>query len=238
MGAYIAFIVFMVTSCATNTKSLKFSESEVKFIPAEAFQKVLSSTSENEAVKIWAKGISGSVEVKGFEGQDYVIVKDERNKKEMNLPINDILEIEHIWRFKKQNTSRKKHKGETAEAVGEFLIFAPLIPVAIGMMPILEVTGLDAKENAKDESKAGLVYRGMLKEDLRVYVGEPKNKYLCKDINFGDYEVWIYGKDQVLSGGRELYIDLDDNTVYYNSVRIPFEEMGDKKRNNCSLVVQ
>ena len=238
MGAYIAFIVFMVTSCAMNTKSLKFSESEVKLIPAEAFQKVLSSTSENETVKIWAKGISGSVEVKGFEGQDYVIVKDERNKKEMNLPINDILEIEHIWRFKKQSTSRKKHKEETADAVGEFLIFAPLIPVAIGMMPILEVTGLDAKENAKDESKAGLVYRGMLKEDLRVYVGEPKNKYLCKDINFGDYEVWIYGKDQVLSGGRELYIDLDDNTVYYNSVRIPFEEMGDKKRNNCSLVVQ
>lgn len=233
MGAYIAIIVFMVTGCATNTKSLKFSQSEVKLIPEETFQKVLSSTSEDETVKVWAKGVSGSVEVKGFEGQEYVIVKDERNKKEMDLPINDILEIEHIWRFKKQNTSIKKHKGETAEAVGEFLIFAPLIPVAIGMMPVLEVTGLDAKKNAKDEAKAGLVYRGMSKEDLRLYVGEPKEKYLCKN-----NEVWIYGKDQVLRGGRELYIDLDDNTVYYNSVLILFDEMGSKTKDNCSLIVE
>jgi len=238
MGAYIAIIVFMITGCATNTKSLKFSHSEVELIPVEAFQKVLSPMSENETVKVWAKGVSGSMEVKGFEGQDYVIAKDEHNKKEMNLPINDILEIEHIWRFKKENTSRKKHKGETTEAVGEFLILAPLIPVAIGMMPILEVTGLDAKKNSVDEKKAGLVYKGMSKEDLRVYVGEPKDKYLCKDIYSRDYEVWIYRNDQVLRGGRELYIDLDDNKVFSNHVRIPFDEMGDKKRHNCSLIVQ
>jgi hypothetical protein len=237
----IAIFVFMLTGCATYTKSLKFSQSEVKLIPTVAFQRVLSTTSENEKVKVWAKGVSGPAEVKGFEGQENVIVKDERNNKEMNLPINDILEIEHIWRFKKQNTSGYKHKGDSVGAVAETLFYVPIAPVAVGMWPLMRALGLDAVKNDKDESKARLVYDGMSKEDLMVYIGEPKEKYFCNDKYnkyIGDYEVWIYGKDQVLRGGRELYINLDDNTVFYNNVRIPLEDMGDKKRNNCSLIVE
>ena len=226
----------MVTGCTTTTTSLKFSQSEVKLIPAIAFQKVLSPRSANETIKVWAKGISGPAEVKDCEGQQYVIVRNERNKKEMKLPINDISEIEHIWRFKNSNNFGNKYKGNTTGAVAETVFYAPMVPVAIAMSPVLRVSGLDAKKNAEDKSKAQLVYEGISKNDLLTYIGEPKEKYLCSPKEKNRWskkeEVWVYRKDQVLRGGRSLFIDLDNGQVYYSSYDTSFF----KNRKNCSLI--
>jgi hypothetical protein len=235
-AACIVIISFMLTNCATTSTSLKFTQSEVKLIPVVAIQKVLSPASTNETVKVWAKGISEPAEVKGCEGQKYVIVRDERNKKEMKLPINDITEIEHIWRYKKSNSFGSKYKGNTAGAVAETAFYAPMVPVSIAMWPVLRISGLDAKKNAEDNSKARLVYEGISKNDLLTYIGKPTEKYLCSPKEQNRWskkeEVWVYRKDQVLRGGRSLFIDLDNGQVYYNSYDTSFF----KNRENCSLI--
>lgn len=164
--ANVAVIVFLVTSCATHTHSLKFTQSEVKRIPAVALQKVLSPTSTNETVRVWARGVSGPAEVKSFEGQQSVTVKGEGNENDKKLPFNAITELEHIWRSAKPKTFVGEQEPNSATAVTESLIYAPCIPAAIATWPFLRASGLDALKNDEDKSKARLVYEGMSKKDL------------------------------------------------------------------------
>jgi len=212
--------------------SLKFTQSEVKRIPVVLLHKVLSSVAMNETVKVRAKSFDGPAEVKGFEDQEFVIVTGERGK-EIKLAISEITEIERIRRIKRAANSHEKTGSNTAEAVGETLIYTPLIPVAIVTWPVLGISGLDAGKNAEDNWKARLVYEGMTKEDLRAYVGEPKEKYHCKAKGrSGDGEVWIFEKDLVLRGGRALFIDLQKGKVYHNSYHTSFF------KDDCSLITQ
>jgi hypothetical protein len=234
LATCIVIIGFMVTGCATTTTSLKFTQSEVKLIPIIAIQKVLSSNAMNETVKVNASSIDGPAVVKGYEGLKYVIVTDKRGK-EIKLAISEITKIERVRRIKKPDNSPEKGESNTTEAAAEILIYAPLVPVAIATWPVLRTLGLDAGKNAEDNWKARLVYEGMSKEDLRVYVGEPKEKYYCeaKDRS-GDYEIWVYEKDQVLRGGRALFINFDKGEIYHNSYHTSFF----KKWDNCSVITQ
>lgn len=228
-AAYIVIISFMVTSCATTSPSLKFTQSEVKLIPVVAIQKVLSPASTNETVKVRAKNVNGPAEVKSFEGQECVIVTDEHHGKEVKLPISEITEIEHIWRIKRPANSGGKHQANSAEAVGESLIYAPMIPIAVSTWPFLRMMGLDEKKNSRDREKALWIYGGMNKDVLRESIGEPKHRYLCKSENSRDrFEVWSYENDQVLRGGRFLFLNLDKGKVYFSSWRFPSWA-------NCSL---
>jgi hypothetical protein len=188
----------------------------------------------NETVKVNATSIDGPAVVKGFEGQKYVIVTDKRGK-EIKLATSEITKIERVRRIKRPDNSPNKGESNTAEAVAETLVYAPLVPIAIATWPVLRTSGLDAGKNAEDNRKARLVYEGMSKEDLRAYVGEPKEKYHCeaKDSS-GDYEVWVYEKNQVLRGGRALFIDLEKGEIYHNSYHISFF----KKWDNCLLITQ
>lgn len=228
--AYIVIIAFMVTGCATTSTSLKFTQSEVKLIPVVAIQKVLSPGSMNETVKVRAKSVYGPAEVKGFEGQEYVIVTDERHGKEVKLAISEISEIERIRRF--TVTSAGKHQGNTAEAVVESLIYVPLVPLVV-TRPFFRAAGLDAENNAEDNQKAELAYSGMSKEDLKTYVGEPKEKYYCEAKGRSKaHEIWVFEEDKVLRGGRALFVNLESDKVYHNSYHISFF------KDDCSLMTR
>jgi hypothetical protein len=217
----------MMTGCATT--SLKFTQSEVKLIPVVSLPRVLLPGSMDETVKVKAGSLQGPATVKSLDGQGYVILNDDHNGKEVKLPLSEIVEIERIRRTKK---SKDGYHGSTGEAVGEALIYAPLIPVAVVSWPFLRVMGLDAVKNSEDDKKALLVYGGMSKEDLRTYIGEPKEKYYCEAKGkSGAYEIWVYRKDQVLRGGRSLFIGLGKEKVYFTSYLLPSQD-------GCSLTTE
>ena len=140
-----------------------------------------------------------------------------------------------IRRIKTPADSGKKNGSGTADAVGETMIYAPLVPVAIGTLPFLRAMDLDAGKNDQDEEKARLVYEGMSKNDLIKNIGEPKEKYHCEAKNgSGIEEIWVYNKGEVLRGGRALFIDLGKGVVYYNSYDTTFFKNSDWL--NCSLI--
>jgi CRISPR/Cas system CMR subunit Cmr4 (Cas7 group RAMP superfamily) len=231
-AASILLAAFLVSGCATTTTSLKFTQAELKLVPVVAFQKVLSSGAMNETVEVNARSIDRTAVVKGFEGQNYVIVTDKRGQ-EIRLSISEITEVERIRRIKRSDTSSKNGESNTAEAVGETLIYAPLVPVAIAMWPALRASGLDAGKNAEDNRKARLVYEGMSKEALKTYVGEPKEKYYCEAKGRSKaHEVWVFEEDKVLRGGRALFVDLESDKVYHNSYHISFF------KDDCTLMTQ
>ena len=231
-AVYVLSIVILINACSTTTDSIKFTQSEVKQIPSLALEKVMSSRFSNETITIKAKGLDGTGIVKGFADQEYVIVTD-KDQKEVKVKTSDITEIQRIWQRTVPEDSSKKTKVSTADAVGETLIYTPLIPVAIGTAPFLRVMGLDALKNSEDEEKARLVYEGMSKQDLIQAIGEPMEKYHCTPKNAnGSIDIWVYGKEQVLRGGRALFIDSDKGTVYHNSYDTTFFK--DSQWLNCS----
>jgi len=164
--------------------------------------------------------------VNGFEGNEYVVVRDAHGN-DAKIAINEISEIDRITQLNRP-TSAQKGLGSTAQDVGETLIYAPLIPVAIASWPLLRAMGLDEKRNSKDREKALLLYGGMTKQTLRESIGEPKERYLCQDKNSGDIlELWRYEKDKVLRGGRFLFLSPEEGKVIFASFRFPNWE-------NCS----
>ena len=144
-------------------------------------------------------------------GQEDVIVADTQGQ-EVKIKIAQITEIQSIRQIKVE--PREKTTKENAEEADEALIYAPLIPVAIALWPFLRAMGLDAGKNDEDKEKAMRAYGGMSKEDLITYLGEPIEKYHCDD-KYGGQEVWVYKKDQVLRGGRALFIRLAEGKVYH-----------------------
>jgi len=220
--ASILFASCIVSGCATHTTSLKYTQSELKLVPPIAIEKVLSSDATNVTVRVRASSIDGSAVVKGFEGQKYVLVADDQGQ-DIRLATSEITEVERIRKIKKPASSSAKSEASTAETVGIFLIYAPLIPVAIASWPALSAMGLDAHKNAEDAQKAKFVYRGMSKEDLNEYIGEPEEKYYCEAHGGREAEeVWVFGKDKVLRGGRTLFINLKSGTVSHNACPTSF----------------
>ena len=231
---YAVSVTLLVTGCATTTTSLNFTQSELKLVPIIAFHKIMSSQSMNETVTVRAESLDGAAEVKGFVGQKYVIVTD-MDEKEVKIRIADITEIERIRKIQTPTNSREEKGSGAADAIGETLIYAPLVPVAIGTWPFLRAMGLDAKKNAEDKEKARLIYEGMSKKDLMLNIGEPKEKYHCEGKNgSGAEEIWVYEKGQVLRGGRSLFINLNKGVVYYNSYDTTFFKNSDWL--NCSII--
>jgi len=226
----VVLIAIMTTGCATNTSTIKFNQSEIRLIPTVAMPRVLSSNATNETVKIKARHINGSMDVKRIEGP-YVIATDKHGN-EMKLTTSEITEIERIrW----INRPKPSGKNKTTEAIGETLTYAPLIPVAIVSIPFLNAMGLDAKVNAEDNEKSRLVYEGMSKEELETYIGKPKEKYYCDNRRgYPANEIWVYEKHQVLRGGRALFINLEKNKVYHNSYGVSFF----KNKDTCSLITK
>ena len=189
--------------------------------------RVLFSSLPNEEVRIKAKHIHGSMRVASIE-EAYITTIDQHGNG-IKVPINEITEIKRLRWF---NASSKV---EHTEAIGEALIYAPLIPVAIVVTPFLKAMGLDAQANAQDSEKSHLVYVGMSKEELETYIGKPKEKYYCSNkTGQPSDEVWIFEPHQVLRGGRVLFIDLESNQVYHNAHHASYI----KSNHTCSLITK
>ena len=235
--------IMLVSGCATTHKpnwektaygSWQFSHAELEKLPIISLRNILSSVSETENEKVQilvrAQDLEGVAEVKRIAGQEDVIVADPHGQ-EVKIKIAQITRIQSIRRIKVK--PYKETTSDVAEASAEFLIYAPLIPIAIASRPFLGAMGIDQQKISDDEGKAMMAYGGMSKKDLITYVGEPAEEYYCESKQ-GGFEIWVYEKAQVLRGGRALFIDLDDDAVYNTSVNTTFFK--DSDQFNCSLL--
>lgn len=238
---FIVAVVIMQVGCATVKRpywkqtsygSWNFSNSEVKKLPDISLRNILSKVSltHNQRVQVLVKiqNLDGIMDVKKIADQNHIIVTDAEGK-EIEVRLAKITEIQTVRWIKinpKGNTKRNAAAG-TVEA----LSYAPIIPLAIATWPFLKALGLDAGKNAADNGKALMAYGGMSRKDLLTFIGKPLQKYYCKSKN-GDYEIWIYRKDQVLRGGRAIFISLDKDNVYNTSYNTTFF----KQSKNCSVI--
>jgi len=232
-------IVALITfGCASTTPDWKrttygtwnFSQAEVEMLPRISILNILSSISESETQKIEifvkARNLDKISKVTHLEGQENIYVRD-ADGNEVKINIAQITEIQSIRQIK--ITPRKKTTGEAAADLGEGALYAPTVPVAIATLPFLSAMGLNAGKNDEDKGKAQLAYGGMSKDELTTYIGEPDEKYHCKN-KYGGNEVWVYKKGQVLRGGRALFIGLNDGKVYHTSHNTTFF------KDSCSLM--
>ncbi|MBN2332422.1 MAG: hypothetical protein JXO49_12610 [Deltaproteobacteria bacterium] len=232
-------VVILLSGCATtktpywkNTSygTWEFNSAEIKKLPDISLRKILSLASVNPGEKVQilvrAQNLDGIAEVKQIAGSEDVIVTDLQGQ-EVRVKIAQITEIQSRRQIRVM--PKGKTTDEAAEEAAEALTYAPLIPIAIATWPFLRASGLDEGKNADDKEKALIAYGGMSKEELIKHLGDPMEKYYCKD-NYGDEEVWIYNKDQVLRGGRALFIRSADEMVYYTSHNTTFF----KNSKNCS----
>lgn len=236
--------VMLLSGCATTKTpswektsygTWKFSSAEVKKLPSISIRNILSSASEKGSVKVQvlvrAQNLDGIGEVKQIAGPEDVIITDAYGQ-EVKIKIAEITEIQTIRKL--MIIPRQKSAGETAAETAELLSYVPLIPVAIVSWPFLRVLGLDEVKNEADRGKASLAYKGMSKGELITYIGEPKEKYYC-ETEYGPEEIWIYKKSQVLRGGRDLFIHVDNGLVYHTSEDSFFKH---SKSYTCSVMTK
>lgn len=165
--------------------------------------------------------------VERLSGKDHVIVKN-ADGKELRVKLASITGIQTVRWIKVSPEASKK--GTAGAGAVEALSYAPIIPIAIATWPVLRALGLDAGKNAADTGKALMAYGGMSKKQLVEYIGKPLEKFYCKS-KHGGYEIWIYKKEQVLRGGRAIFVSLAKDSVYHTSYDTTFF----KRDKNCSV---
>lgn len=231
-------LIISLSGCATkktpyweNTAygTWELTSAELKKLPDISLRKILSSGSKNRGAKVQifvkAQNLDGVAEVIQVTDSEDVLVRDVQKQK-LRLKIAQITEIKSIRHIRVK--PKRRTTDETVESAAEALTYTPLVPLAITTWPFLRASGLDEGKNADDKVKALIAYGGMSKKELVKYVGEPIEKYYCKD-NDGDEEVWIYNKEQVLRGGRAIFIRSANKRVYYTSYHTTFF----KKSKSC-----
>lgn len=191
-------------------------------LPEISLRNILSSASESDAqrvqVSVEARGLDGVGRVMRLAGPDQVYVR-ETDGKQVKVDLARITRIGLVRQIK--IIPHRETSGAAARHLGESASYVPLIPFAMTTWPLLRAFGLDAGKNAEDKGKAQLAYKGMSKAQLVASLGEPVEKYVCKN-KFRDNQVWLYRTDQVLRGGRALFIDSASGKVYYTSHNTTF----------------
>lgn len=222
LTALILLVALVATGCVSTSSNIAFSPDEVKLIPPSLMEKVLSPTSVSEVIKIKAKGLPHSMEVKRFEGREFLIASDTPQGKEMRVAVQDVTEIERSKRFEPTSTTTGSTSSSTGAAVGEALVYAPLIPVAVVSRPFLRAMGLDEEKNSNEREKALMVYGGTSRDVLKASLGVPLQRHLCNsDDPQSKFEVWRYKKEQMLSGGELLFLNSEKGVVFFASSRFP-----------------
>lgn len=212
-----SLFLFTLLISGCSTKSMIFSPDELKLVPNTLYGKLLSSKDPDVTIEINAKSMDGTATVKTLDRDKGVMTIDQQGR-EITLPFHDVTRIERITHLKREGQST-----DVADIIGYTVIYAPIAVVAAPLYPIFHWTGLDANRNAEDTEKAGLVYRGMSKEELTQFLGNPKEKYKCEATEKHSVkEIWVYDHAKVLRGGRSLFIDPADDKVYHNSYDASF----------------
>jgi hypothetical protein len=223
------FLAFtLLAGCATNTHShfIHFSQPELRLIPVISLQRIASAHSEDEVVVVKVDGHTQPVGVKEFKRRESVIVYGVDGK-ETEIVFSAITDLQV---FKKQQTANQtvSHKVSNVSGAAEGLVYAPLLPVAIGTWPLLRAMGLDQSKNESDNARARLIYHGLSRQDLLSGVGIPREKYSCiQKLNLREkrdiaHEIWVYDESLVLRGGRTLFIDQGTGIVSHNSFHTTF----------------
>lgn len=229
LTALLLLVALLATGCVSTSSTIAFSPSDVKLIPPSLMEKVLSPTSVSEVIKIKAKGLPHGMKVKRFEGREYLIVSDASQGDEVKVAVQDVTEIVLSKRFEAPTTTGNT-SSSTGSAIGEALIYVPLIPVAIVSRPFLRAMGLDEENNSNEREKALMVYGGMSKKALKDSLGLPLQQHLCNtDDPQSKFEVWQYKKEQMLSGGELLFLNSEKGVVFFASSRFP-------SMTNCSPI--
>lgn len=216
----IAALSLLMPGCAAHSRSVRFTEDDVKRIPGAALRRILLPSASDEVVVVRARGQAGPAAVESIAEDGRVIVKDAKGN-EARLAIDRITEIARIQTLKRADAPAGTHQGSALEAAGEALILAPLVPVAIVSWPFLGALGLDEEKNSQDREKALLAYGSMSREAVREGIGAPQARYYCRDSTGRQIEVWSYDATKVLRGGRFLFFNSADGTVYFTSIRFP-----------------
>lgn len=237
------FLSLLTTGCSTATHSIDFSKSELQLIPTSSLKRMASNHSADETVVVRVGGYGAPLVVKEFNNRDTATVFD-ADGKEVGIPFADITELLISKKPKVPNQTESYQKSGTKAAssgVGEALIYAPLIPVALVTWPLASGMGLDESKNEMDREKARRIYQGMSRNDLLGSIGPPIEKYSCflkfnrnEKQGVAD-EVWVYDERKVLRGGRALFINIDKGAVYQTSHHTSFFKQSDTF--DCSTLV-
>lgn len=236
------FAAWAVSGCATPSApywketaygTWDFSPAEVERLPKISVRRILSlaSAGPNQRIQVLVKArkLDGTARVRGLSGPREVDVTDAHGR-EMKIAISGITDIRTTRSVRV--VPRHEASGQSAQALGVFALYAPLIPVAAATGPLLGAMGLDARRNARDNEKASVAYVGLSRAALIRNLGEPRERYRC-DGRSGSGEVWIYDPKRVLRGGRALFIASDKGVVYHTSHNTSFFKKSSSMR--CSL---
>lgn len=220
------FVSLFVSGCATTSRSIYFSKSELELIPVSSLRRMVSTPAADEVVIVGLDGRDGYFEVKEFKGKDSAIVSGLEGKA-AEVRFSDITALlihKKPEAQKQMNPPKEASTSSSASATAEALIYAPLVPL-VTVSPLFGAMGLNASDNSADNAKARLIYHGMSRQDLLSSIGTPKEKYACilklpaKGVA---QEVWVYEDRKVLRGGRALFIDRDTGAVSHNSFHTSF----------------
>ncbi len=201
--------------------SWTYSRDELELLPAQAKAQILAlpAVTETETIEVLIRTatLNRAVPIEALTpGADAVLATVDGATQ--RIPIARITEIQSIRAIR---TAAPRDQGSDTEGIGEALILAPLIPLAVVSFPLLRAMELDAGKNAADNGKALQAYGQLSKQELLHHLGPPAQQYACDDRD-GGHDVWVYPPEQVLRGARALFIHRSDGRVYYTSYNTTF----------------
>lgn len=211
-----------ISGCASKTASIDFTRSELRLIPNPSLHNLMSLYSTETSEIVIETINKKTFRVKNFIDKDYAIVTA-NDGNDINITFSDIDALKLVKKIQTPKQPSNMTTSGAVDAAAEALAYAPIVPLAVGTWPLLRAMGLDAQKNSDDGKKARLIYVGLSKTSLIQSIGNPKIKYHClTDQEKNELEIWVYENEKVLRGGRALFIDVKDGTVYHNSFHTTF----------------
>lgn len=238
---WIGFLpaIMLTGGCASSGAnvgtSIGYGRSELQLIPAKSLERLASNHAADELVAVKVEGQSDPVVVRFFSGKDHVSVLAPQGQEQLVrfADVTDLLIIKLPKKDQQAAVPARTTASGAAGAVGEALVYAPMVPIAVVSWPLLNVMGLNGAKNSDDTARAGRIYMGLSRQDLIESIGEPREKYACtmrvklKGKPDEAEEIWVYDEDKVLRGGRTLILESANGLVWHNSFSTTFFKESD-----------
>lgn len=227
--AFALPMMLLAAGCASTGAAVGYSRSELQLIPGKSLERMANRHAADELVAVKVEGRSDPVEVRSFTDKDHVtVVASEGLDQQVRFSdVTDLLIFKRPRKDEQQAAPNRATASGAAGAIGEALVYAPLVPLAVATWPALNVMGLNASTNSADDERARRIYEGLSKQELIDSIGRPKERYACikknpRDKDDAAEEIWVYDDDRVLRGGRTLIISNQSGLVTYNSFHTTF----------------